>query len=156
MKKILLTTCVLTCTLTLTSLLSSAQSKDGLKLGDLQEFWIEMYQNESDDAFDFGILEFEQLAKAPKDGCYFGIGDTLNYYEPSGIDCEECLNEGGTVKTNQSYLWGMTKENNKMWYGSNMNYLCLLPGEFGIDLGPYEGFSYHFYFTCYIFFIFLL
>ena len=45
-------------------------------------------------------LTVNEIYRSPVDGCYFGIGDARNTYDPAGIDCEECENAGGRAKIN--------------------------------------------------------
>lgn len=68
-----------------------------------------------------------QIYQAPKDGCYYGVGDMRNTYDPWGINCEQCREKGGKVKTNGSYAWGMSMAGDKLYWSTNNNYLCM-PG----------------------------
>jgi len=68
-----------------------------------------------------------QIYQAPKDGCYYGVGDQRNIYDPWGINCEQCRERGGKVKTNGSYAWGMSMAGDKLYWSTNNNYLCM-PG----------------------------
>ncbi len=85
----------------------------------------------------------KQLYQSPKDGCYFGLGDKRNTYNPAGIDCAECTEAGGKLKASGSYAWGMTQMGDKVYWSTNNNYLCM-PG-YGrtanpdIADGPYEN-----------------
>ncbi len=60
----------------------------------------------------------ELMARAEVDECFNGIGDP---YE-AGPDCNsyEC------PKANQSYVWGLTRADNKLWFGTAANMLCLV------------------------------
>lgn len=58
-------------------------------------------------------LTVNEIYRSPVDGCYFGIGDARNTYDPAGIDCEECENAGGRAKINGSYVWGLTESDKK-------------------------------------------
>lgn len=79
------------------------------------------------DAVADGTFSVQNIYDAPKDGCYFGVGDSRNTYDPSGIDCEECREQGGRVKTNGSYAWGMAMYGDKLYWSTNNNYMCM-PG----------------------------
>lgn len=68
-----------------------------------------------------------QLYQAPRDGCYYGVGDKRNTYDPWGINCVKCRKNGGKVKTNGSYAWGMSMAGDKLYWSTNNNYLCM-PG----------------------------
>ena len=61
----------------------------------------------------------ELLAKAQPDECFNGIG--VPY--PVGPPCAE-----GQAKVNQSYVWGLTKAGNKVWFGTGANTHCLTTG----------------------------
>lgn len=72
-------------------------------------------------------IRYKELAKAPQDGCYYGIGNEKNTYEPFGMSsgqCIECEEGGGKIKKNQSYIWSLTQGNGQIYYGTNTNYLC--------------------------------
>lgn len=69
-------------------------------------------------------LTVNEIYRSPADGCYFGIGDARNIYDPAGIDCEECEEAGGRIKINGSYVWGLTQSDNKIYWGTINNLLC--------------------------------
>lgn len=69
----------------------------------------------------------ENIYTTPKDGCHYGVGDERNTYDPMGIDCEECKANGGKLKANGSYAWGMVAHDGKVYWSTNNNYLCM-PG----------------------------
>lgn len=60
----------------------------------------------------------EMVARAEVDECYNGIGEP---YEP-GPDC----GWGETPKANQAYLWGLTRADDTLWFGTAANMLCLV------------------------------
>lgn len=62
---------------------------------------------------------------APVDGCYFGLSNPKNTYDPMEIDCEACLEAGGRLKINGSYVWGLTSTSDKIYWGTTNNLLCL-------------------------------
>ena len=74
-----------------------------------------------------GTYTMQNIYDAPKDGCFYGVGDARNTYDPAGIDCEECRASGGKVKTNGSYAWGMAMYGDKLYWSTNNNYMCM-PG----------------------------
>lgn len=91
---------------------------------------------------DQAIYDVQNIYTTPKDGCYFGIGDDRNTYNPMGIDCDDCKARGGKLKANGSYVWGMVAEGDKLYWSTNNNYLCI-PG-YGMiattgKKGPYEN-----------------
>lgn len=63
----------------------------------------------------------------PADGCFYGVGDPRNTYDPYGIDCEECEATGGQLKHNGAYAWGMATDGEKLYWSTNNNYMCM-PG----------------------------
>ncbi len=76
----------------------------------------------------------EIIAKAQPDECFYDLydpevqGSGENIYEKSGIDCEDCINGGGQPKINQAYVWGMTRKDNYLWYGTGPNVNRLVSG----------------------------
>ncbi|MGL4292257.1 MAG: T9SS type A sorting domain-containing protein [Bacteroidales bacterium] len=72
-------------------------------------------------------MRYKRVAHAPKDGCFYGVGDPRNYYVATGLtqeQCTECEKTGGRIKTSQSYVWGLTKGADKLLWGSINNYFC--------------------------------
>ncbi|GGM89023.1 hypothetical protein ACFFX1_48515 [Dactylosporangium sucinum] len=61
----------------------------------------------------------EKLAKAPPDECFAGVGKPY----PPGPPCKD-----GKAKVNQSYVWGLTKSGNRVWFGTGANVQCLTLG----------------------------
>ncbi|WP_208817266.1 hypothetical protein [Micromonospora echinofusca] len=59
------------------------------------------------------------LAKAVPDECFAGVGAPY----PAGPPCAE-----GQAKVNQSYLWGMTRADQHLWFGTGANINCLTSG----------------------------
>lgn len=69
------------------------------------------------------------LAKAQPDEDYYGLGDPRNYYNPALTSFK------ATPKTNQAYVWGLTKAGNNLWFGTAPNVHCLVVGLYmGLDL----------------------
>ena len=62
------------------------------------------------------------LAQAIPDECFNGIGEDYPPINPDGT----CLQ--GQPKTNQSYIWGLTEESGKLWFGTLANAGCILDG----------------------------
>mgnify|MGYP006280769657 CR=1 FL=1 len=60
----------------------------------------------------------ELLARAEIDECYNGIGEPFK----EGGDCGRYEQP----KANQAYLWGLTKADDKLWFGTAANMLCLV------------------------------
>ena len=71
----------------------------------------------------------ELLAKAPPDECFDGIG--VNY--PSGPPCLT-----GRPKVNQSYVWGLAKAGDQLWFGTMSNTHCLVEGAYLGQTTPHE------------------
>lgn len=59
----------------------------------------------------------ELLAKAIPDECFGGVGP------PSGWRCDV-----GQPKVNQSYVWGLTRAGDNLWFGTAANVQCLTIG----------------------------
>lgn len=84
----------------------------------------------------------EIIAKAQPDECFYDLydaeieGSGENVYVKAGIDCEDCILDGGEPKTNQSYVWGMTRKDNHLWWGTGPNVNRLVSGVyFGAENG---------------------
>ena len=63
------------------------------------------------------ILDRALLAKAEPDECYNGIGTPY----PAGPPCSE-----GIPKVNQTYVWGMAKSGDDLWFGTGANVSCCM------------------------------
>jgi len=71
---------------------------------------------------------WEVLAKASPDECFYGVGSDNNQYPLSG-SCEE----PGQLKTNEAYVWGLTKYGDNLFIGTAQNVQCLvMQGYFGM------------------------
>ncbi len=95
-----------------------------------------LYGYQFDDRVAPAIGNFEDLLinkvyDAPVDGCYYGVNDPKNTYDPMGINCLECMKSGGKLKKNGSYVWGLTSANNKVYWGTANNLLCNVFGMMG-------------------------
>ncbi len=75
------------------------------------------------------------IAKAEVDECFNGLGGD---YVP-GANCAQ--NE--IEKTNQSYLWGLTKADDALWFGTGANMVCLVWAfnsyNTGTDINAYQN-----------------
>jgi len=69
----------------------------------------------------------ELLGKAQPDECFNGLG--MPY--PPGPPCAE-----GQAKVNQSYVWGLTRFGNQVWFGTGANTHCLTTGANIGDIDP--------------------
>lgn len=74
---------------------------------------------------DASLFSVKEVYTTPKDGCFYGIGDERNTYDPFGIDCDECKANGGKPKANGSYAWSMVSDGKKLYWGTNNNYICM-------------------------------
>ena len=80
------------------------------------------------------ILQRERLAKAQPDECFNGIGLPYSGTVPA---CES-----GMPKVNQSYVWGLAKAGDDLWFGTGPNIHCLVfSGFLGITT-PIQTASY--------------
>ena len=69
------------------------------------------------------ILKSEVVAKAAPDECFNGMGQR---YVPGVAGCRE----PDQPKVNQAYVWGMTKTDTHIWFGTVANTLCLVNGTY--------------------------
>ncbi|HEX8917091.1 MAG TPA: hypothetical protein VF898_01185, partial [Chloroflexota bacterium] len=97
----------------------------------LDKYWSDVYgsvpQSVADDYY------FSTVAKARPDECYYGIGDSLNktsFYDNYPNDLADPSCPGGRPKTNQAYVWGLTRTGDNLWFGTIANTLCLVLGGF--------------------------
>ncbi|MGA1876114.1 MAG: hypothetical protein ACMUIA_10955 [bacterium] len=64
--------------------------------------------------------DFEKIAEAVPDECFLDIGKRSPMTDPN---CREC-GEGATPKTNQTYIWSLTGDEDKIWFGTLANGAC--------------------------------
>lgn len=81
-------------------------------------------------------VEFELLAKAQPDECFYGLCDSDNYPTKT-FPCPDINGKQGLPKVNQAYVWGMTMaDDGKIWFGTVPNTHCLvLAGYLGMTSG---------------------
>jgi hypothetical protein len=60
------------------------------------------------------------LATAVPDECFYGVGDVNNQYPLAGT-CNV-----GRLKTNEAYVWGLTKSGDNIFFGTGQNIHCLV------------------------------
>ena len=69
--------------------------------------------------------EVEMLTRAWPDEFFYGLGDPRNQYVRGGISPADPADpnwpEGATPKVNQSYVWGLTKFGNNLFFGTHAN-----------------------------------
>jgi hypothetical protein len=68
------------------------------------------------------MTENQLLAQAIPDECFNGLGEDYPPINPDG-SCTQ-----GQPKANQSYIWGLTEESGKLWFGTLANAACILDG----------------------------
>jgi hypothetical protein len=81
------------------------------------------------------ILTPELLFKIQPDECFFGIGNPANEW-PYDPNKEEC--SGGTEKSNQQYVWGLTQSGPNVWFGTAANVGCWGSAFYGLISSPYQ------------------
>lgn len=87
---------------------------------------------ESSSDGEFPPFEIELLAKAHPDECFCGIGAEDNGPISNSVtgDCSDLTPESPMTecvpKTNQSYIWALTKAGNEVWFGTLANSTCVL------------------------------
>lgn len=69
----------------------------------------------------------EVLAKAEPDECYAGVG--VDYPPPNSDNPFTCP-QGSLPKRNQTYLWGLTRWGNSLWFGTGPNVMCTTGASF--------------------------
>ena len=74
------------------------------------------------------LTNIQLLAQAPADECFNGIGVDYPPINPDGT-CTQ-----GQPKANQAYIWGLTEQSGKLWFGTLANAACILDGL--IEGGP--------------------
>jgi hypothetical protein len=74
-----------------------------------------------------GQNKWQLLAKAQPDECFNGMGNPY----PAGPPCAE-----GQPKVNQAYVWGMTKADDNLWFGTGANVNCIVAGHSLGDVTP--------------------
>ena len=87
-------------------------------------------------------MQVDTVAKAPFDGCHFGIGNIINTYDPFYVDTCACREFGGKPKVNGAYPWGMVAVGNNIIWGTVNNILCMPSWQPLTSLGgnePYEN-----------------
>ncbi len=97
----------------------------GAEVVSLQEFWLSVYGNASTDLVgkDYSYLT-RLMAKAQPDECYYGIGESNIY--PFDFKTQDC--SLGKPKVNESYVFGLTKSGDTLWFGTAPNMGCLVYG----------------------------
>lgn len=90
--------------------------------------------------------DVELLAKAKPDECFHGIGNPNNIYPfPYDDFCSQCIENSepnGRPKTNQAYVWGLTKSGDSIWFGTAPNPLCVVMSAYLGASGPMQNESY--------------
>lgn len=98
-------------------------------LSQMESFWLNMYGDGEAQALT-GLwplgMEGKLLAKAQPDECYDGIGSPY----PPGPPCEK-----GQPKVNEAYVWGITKPDHRIWFGTAANVLCWVLGNLAAITG---------------------
>lgn len=82
-----------------------------------------------------GAADWEVLAKAQPDECFYGVGSTSNQYPIAGA-CS------GTFKRNAGYIWGMTKFGDNIFFGTGSNVACLVAENYFLVDGAIEDPDY--------------
>lgn len=109
----------------------------GLEFDDLKGYWTARRSGRSVHA-PVGTSDFvvSLLAKAEPDECFVGMGEENIY--PFDFSAAECT---GRPKANESYVFGLTRAGDTLWFGSAPNMGCLVYGtiaEQGIPGGLIE------------------
>ncbi len=109
----------------------------GLELDDLQQYWTASHWDRAvETSVEKSDFVVSMLAKARPDECYLGMGEDNIY--PFDFGAGECT---GRPKANESYVFGLTRAGDTLWFGSAPNMGCLVYGtiaEQGIPGGLIE------------------
>ncbi len=87
-------------------------------------------------------FDWDLLAKAKSDECFYGPGDQRNinsFVYPGNLTKAgkaECIAGNGQPKVNQAYVWGLVKSGHNLWFGTIANTLCLVLNAFPIGTLP--------------------
>ena len=74
--------------------------------------------------------ETSLLAKAKPDECFNGIGEPITKPDANGV----CAT--GQPKVNDAYVWGLTKVDQNLFFGTLANTMCLVEsGYLGVETG---------------------
>jgi hypothetical protein len=119
------------------SLVSEGAAVSGLGLDGLKGYWAARRGGRTAQS-PTGSPDFvvSLLAKAQPDECFLGMGENNIY--PFDFDTGECM---GRPKANESYVFGLTRAGDTLWFGSAPNMGCLVYGtiaEQGIPGGLIE------------------
>lgn len=111
----------------------------------LVQFWSQNYPLKKMWADTLKMFNYKVVAGAQPDECFYGLNDPNNdFYAhyPANLtrsQIKACLDSSARLKTNQSYVWGLTSAAGNLWFGTAANNLCLLPSSmFGNALPAYE------------------
>lgn len=133
--KVYLTMWVVLLTL-LPSLSGNSQNRGDQDVENLRNYWLNQYNQTQPKGGEYNTLQWERLAKATPDETYYGIGDPRNYYNPMAI---HETTDSTIAKTNQAYVWGLTQDGNKLFYGTGPNIHCIVLGSYlGLTL-PHQA-----------------
>ncbi|MBT8338850.1 MAG: hypothetical protein HKP58_16480 [Desulfatitalea sp.] len=73
-------------------------------------------------------VNVEKVAAAQADECFYRLGSSRNYFNPDDLTADEiraCLDSDGTLKRNPGYLWGLTKTEDTLWFGTGSNIMAV-------------------------------
>lgn len=130
-----------------------------LQLQSLEQFWINQYgssspmqisksksskslsamQTQPIEPGPWATTDWDLLAKAQPDECYYGIGDAGNGPSSAG-NLPAC--SGGIPKVNQAYVWGLTKSGSNVWFSTVANTHCLVMDFYMGISAPFENTSW--------------
>lgn len=94
-----------------------------------------MFPREIPQMADVTAYKIDTAYAAPVDELFYGIGDERNNYNPYGFsktEIDAAKLEGARVKHNQAYLWGMVSVGDKVYFGTNTNFLCQGAGSIAV------------------------
>lgn len=95
----------------------------GLTLIEMQGFWQSIDLGSASEPARRGEYVAHRLAKAAPDECFFGVGENNIY--PFDFATQHCP---GRPKVNESYVFGLTRVGDNLWFGTAPNMGCLVYG----------------------------
>lgn len=101
------------------------QEKGGLTTDELRAYWEDQYNQTPPKSAELNVLRHERIAKAQPDETFYGPGDPRNSYNPM---VPHYTTDSTIAKTNQAYVWGLTKFDDKLFFGTGPNIQCLVLG----------------------------
>lgn len=69
-------------------------------------------------------MAVQLAAESEPDECFYRLGSWDNYAKDADLttaEQQDCVEQEGTLKRNAGYLWGITKSEDSLWFGTGAN-----------------------------------